>query len=228
MMHDDFDSSFDGFDDSPSIPAYTPKRKKVAKTTAEREANLAAFKRKHENVVAWMVKHRFEFGFAANMYEAVQAWGDLTPGQMDATLKCVEREASYKERENERFSTAPAVDTGELWGAFKRGVTGLYLAANGREFKIYQASKHGKNAGALYVTCSDVYFGKIVGEKFMPAKACTAEDEADIYLAIETPLASAVAYGKLTGRCSCCNRELTNPESVELGIGPICRAKFFG
>lgn len=28
-------------------------------------------------------------------------------------------------------------------------------------------------------------------------------------------------------RCSICNRELTNPKSIELGIGPICRGKRF-
>lgn len=27
------------------------------------------------------------------------------------------------------------------------------------------------------------------------------------------------------GRCCCCGRELTNPESIDLGIGPECREK---
>lgn len=30
------------------------------------------------------------------------------------------------------------------------------------------------------------------------------------------------AYGMRTGECSCCGRELTNPTSIALGIGPIC------
>lgn len=29
----------------------------------------------------------------------------------------------------------------------------------------------------------------------------------------------------LEGRCRCCNRALTNPESIKLGIGPICAAR---
>lgn len=37
---------------------------------------------------------------------------------------------------------------------------------------------------------------------------------------------SIVAYGRETGNCACCGRELTNPESVALGIGPICASKF--
>ncbi len=34
-------------------------------------------------------------------------------------------------------------------------------------------------------------------------------------------------FGKKFGTCCLCGRELTNPESVELGIGPVCRAKAF-
>jgi len=32
----------------------------------------------------------------------------------------------------------------------------------------------------------------------------------------------AAAYGKLYGVCIVCSRELTNPESIERGIGPVC------
>lgn len=40
------------------------------------------------------------------------------------------------------------------------------------------------------------------------------------------PLSAAIRYGRETGFCSCCGRELTNKESIRLGIGPICREKF--
>jgi hypothetical protein len=35
-----------------------------------------------------------------------------------------------------------------------------------------------------------------------------------------------VAYGRATGSCSCCGRELTDPVSIEAGIGPICAGRF--
>lgn len=48
-------------------------------------------------------------------------------------------------------------------------------------------------------------------------------------LAIEAdPLAAARENGVLTGRCSCCGRPLTDPTSIEFGIGPICRERGFG
>lgn len=36
---------------------------------------------------------------------------------------------------------------------------------------------------------------------------------------------SAIRYGMELGRCSICNRTLTNPESIEAGIGPVCAGR---
>jgi hypothetical protein len=42
------------------------------------------------------------------------------------------------------------------------------------------------------------------------------------------PLGAAMKYGKLAGRCCSCGRDLTDPESIERGIGPVCATKFGG
>lgn len=44
--------------------------------------------------------------------------------------------------------------------------------------------------------------------------------------AASDPLTAAIRYGKVSGECSCCGRELTDPRSIERGIGPICATKF--
>ena len=44
--------------------------------------------------------------------------------------------------------------------------------------------------------------------------------------AANDPLNAAIKYGKVSGECSCCGRELTDPRSIERGIGPICATKF--
>jgi len=44
--------------------------------------------------------------------------------------------------------------------------------------------------------------------------------------AADDPLTAAIRYGKVSGECSCCGRELTDPRSIERGIGPICATKF--
>ena len=38
----------------------------------------------------------------------------------------------------------------------------------------------------------------------------------------------AMQWGKLYGVCCICGRVLTNEESIEWGIGPVCREKVFG
>ena len=40
------------------------------------------------------------------------------------------------------------------------------------------------------------------------------------------PLSAAVRYGRETGSCSCCGRELTDPASIAAGIGPVCAEKY--
>lgn len=41
-----------------------------------------------------------------------------------------------------------------------------------------------------------------------------------------SPRACAAAYGRMTGRCGQCNRRLSDPSSVQLGIGPECLGRF--
>lgn len=57
-------------------------------------------------------------------------------------------------------------------------------------------------------------------------------DAAEIKAALDEierdPLAAIKAHGIATGSCGCCGRELTDPESIRQGIGPICADKFGG
>jgi hypothetical protein len=45
-------------------------------------------------------------------------------------------------------------------------------------------------------------------------------------LIASNPNRAATMHGQRTGRCSCCGRELTNPDSIALGIGPICKDRW--
>jgi len=40
------------------------------------------------------------------------------------------------------------------------------------------------------------------------------------------PKATSLRWGRRTGRCSCCGRELTKHSSIDAGIGPICAEKW--
>lgn len=68
------------------------------------------------------------------------------------------------------------------------------------------------------------YLGKITPNSL---DSRLAGDIKEVLLeAANDPLTAAVRYGRETGSCSCCGRDLTNKQSIELGIGPICREKF--
>lgn len=89
------------------------------------------------------------------------------------------------------------------------------------------------NREAIFVTqvapkggMPGAYLGKVLRGQFHPSRDCTPSLEASIADAMEDPFKAAVEYGHMTGECSVCRRTLTNPESIKLGIGPVCRSRF--
>ena len=94
--------------------------------------------------------------------------------------------------------------------------------------------KPSKYAGKMYVfshdkevnqwgTLSNIYLGWITSDATNLGEMALIQS---VQSAAADPYAAARLYGQNTGTCSCCGRELTNPLSIELGIGPICREKF--
>jgi len=58
------------------------------------------------------------------------------------------------------------------------------------------------------------------------ARARASRLSARVLAVASDPKAAATAYGQRTGSCSCCGRELTNKESIDLGTGQMCAGKF--
>lgn len=94
------------------------------------------------------------------------------------------------------------------------------------DFIFSRAPDTGRNAGSIYVTRDGEYLGRVTDGQFHRSMACDAPTEGNVIEVASNPHAAAKAYGQRTGGCSCCGRELTNGESIDLGIGPICRDKF--
>ena len=127
-------------------------------------------------------------------------------------------------------ASAPAVNSAPLLAAFRRAATSglrrprLTFGA----FVVKLAPDNGRNPGALYVTQprGGEYLGKIVDGRFLRAGACTDEAQAEVVRLIDDPKSAIEAYGMRTGQCAICGLELTNSESIERGIGPICAEKW--
>lgn len=73
--------------------------------------------------------------------------------------------------------------------------------------------------GKLVDGRASVWPSRVGKDVYAQIMALLAEIESD-------PLATAQKYGKLSGSCCSCGRDLTDPESIAAGIGPICAGKF--
>lgn len=189
------------------------------------------FRLNYPEIAAWLEAKKESFDFARSLNEALMQWGSLTDGQLAAVRKCIERD---EQRAKERAERKPDADV--AGAGFARMVAAFAAAKlsklKGPKFRVasYEFSLAGAqsaNAGCLYVKRGALYVGKIAKEgAFFASWDATAEDKAEVARIGSDPLAAAVMHGKQTGQCSCCGRELTNEESVQLGIGPICREKW--
>jgi hypothetical protein len=183
---------------------------------------------------AWIKAKTGSFDFATAMAEALAKYGSLTERQHATVTRLrladAERNAVRKVEAETRAASAPVVTVARIEEAFaaarQNGVQRpkTYLG----DFKFSMAPASGRNAGSLYVTrtSDDAYLGKVSDGRFFRVRECDAATESAIVAVASDPKEAAIAFGRRTGRCSCCGRELTNHASIDLGIGPICAEKY--
>jgi len=115
-----------------------------------------------------------------------------------------------------------------LVSASEKGIRYPTLRTENFIFTLAKRASH--NPGFVYIksNAERLYLGKIspAGE-FYPIKDLTVDLLQKLEKMAKNPLEAAITYGHKTGRCSCCGRQLDNAESIQLGIGPICRERYF-
>jgi hypothetical protein len=201
---------------------------------------------------AFLVRNAQWSTFYKSLLDNLKEYGSLTDGQFGAVAKGMVKQAANaikKERDaidmdvvaiRQAFDTAIENATAQGKPNYKAKLRMLSVAqykayksdpnykTNDGDLEISRAPMKGQNAGFLYVKFQGEYVGKISVEgKFYKAYKAT-KDAIDAVVALNDGdmLELAVAYGKATSNCSCCGRFLENELSVELGIGPVCRAKW--
>lgn len=207
------------------------KRAKQKKARVDKKkAVLGEYIAAHAAEYTWAITNMAHFGFALSMYEAVKQHSSWTDGQLTAIRKCMGREKA-----REAVQAAAPVITGEgfdrMLATFARArASGLkWPKLRIGEFTFALAGERSKYAGkALFVKHAEYdYQGRIDLEgRWFPSRECGPQQDQAIRTICSDPLAAAVLHGKQTGHCACCGLELTNEESVRLGIGPICREKW--
>lgn len=215
-------------------PAFAAKQRE-----AERERRLQRFEHEHPGAATWMRAAAARgFGFASDMLAKVARGEPLTDNMMAAVLRCMAQDAQRAEQRAQeklqaelRSEPVHSVNLEAVEQAFGRalqaGIRSPKLTLDG--FTLSPAKATSQNAGAIYVKqgreYDGTYLGKVLRGAFQPSRDCDDETKAKVLAAMADPLASAVAYGKKFGRCAVCMRELSDPESIERGIGPICASR---
>jgi hypothetical protein len=103
---------------------------------------------------------------------------------------------------------------------------------NGAQVRVKYMTRGG-NIGGAWVTVGDELRGKITDQgEFTPynckyQRADWIADLVEYINQVNSDVDKALTtYGKLTSKCGCCGLPLTNKESIERGIGPICLDKY--
>lgn len=186
---------------------------------------LERFKTEQPAIWAWLDGN--DFAFAVSMREAIEKYHSLTENQTMACLRLIAKRDAARQASLQRVQEAQQVDTTKVEQAFASASQTLRspkLRLAG--LTISRAKPESKNPGALYVKADGEYAGKIMGGKLICVRETTPETEARIVAVLNDPQGAAIAYGRMTGQCSCCGRPLSNKESVDRGIGPVCAEKF--
>ena len=201
------------------------REQRVERQERAQQANMSAFEAAHPAAYAWMVSKAPSFGFAASMLKSLQNYGSLTENQLDAVQRCIDndakRDTERAQRQAER-AAAPVIALNALHSVLQKHAkfyAGDLTLSRRREDQLVWI----KHANAEKV------IGKIDNGTLTLWNRPGVDNESVRELLNEfegAPLQSAMKYGKLSGRCCSCGRELTNDGSIEAGIGPICAQKF--
>lgn len=164
-------------------------------------------------------------GFAASLVRQYDAKGDLSVPQWQAAERMLAKMDANKAKKDALTTKVDVSKVENLFGVAKaNGLKRPQFRADGIVMSL--AGPNSRNAGAIYVKQSGTYMGKIMGGVFSPSRDADQSVADTIAKVAADPLGSAVQYGRDTGVCACCGRMLTDPASVKLGIGPVCKEKW--
>jgi hypothetical protein len=173
-------------------------------------------------------------GFVESVVVQGEKSGRVSVGQVRGLLNCIRAEVLREQRVATSAGTQVAdIDLSKL-------PAGNYRYAVPNEsggitfFRLDSVERDPRWAGWVFVTQvvgggNDIKVGSHrpgVGFKFAPTLRNQAGYLNLIKRVMDDPKTAMLLYGKELGKCGHCNRTLTNAESRERGIGPVCAGHF--
>lgn len=195
--------------------------------SADSERSRSAYEeqeRRHAEAAAFLreLPEGETFEFLVSVKAKLKRYGELTPGQVNAVLKC--RDARVRKNE-ERSSSTRSLES----------VPAGYYAVEDSKGKlrflhVETSDKPGKWNGTTFI--GEQYGGRSDLER----RGYISPDGTARYVSDDTaamldeirkaPLEASTRYGRELGVCGVCSRPLTDEESRRNGIGPVCAKKF--
>lgn len=204
------------------------RNKKAAKAQSVVD-RAAAYLVANPDIAKWFEQNP-RYDFAISLRGNLNRYGDLSVGQAAAIRRNIDALAQRKVADKAREVNVAGEGFTKLIACFEAAkASGLKNPAMTFERVCFKYAK--KYPGTLYVTSDksfgSTFYGKIDSNgKFDPRQSTPPSIIEEVKRIGADPFGEAVAHGHRTGSCCCCGRELTNQESVDLGIGPICRKRW--
>lgn len=165
--------------------------------------------------------------FPIDLCDKLAQYGSLTDGQLAAVRKAMVRDADRKAQWEANKPAPTAIDASKLTAAFAKRRAAKRERAVGVAYMRLQIgaitiSPDKSNNVDVWFKSGDAWLGKTENGAFKRFRACTDAHEADIRRICADPGQAARMHGLDYSYCACCGLPLTNAESIERGIGPIC------
>lgn len=177
-----------------------------------------AFMESNPGVVEFLVANSGWSDFFLSLLDQFHSRGSLSERQV-AAIKSSQEKLERRAKKS-KVNLEPIAAMFEM--ARSSGLRRLAYRAEG--LVLTPARENSVNAGSIYVKRLDdgQYIGKVTENRFISTREATDQDHEALKLIAANPSDAATRYGRETGACACCGRELSDPKSVEAGIGPVC------
>lgn len=227
-----------GHHNKPHFEALADKKARKAKIAVNRANKITDIKELLEEqapgLFQFMAENQDWNSFFADMVAQINGGKAMSANQQAAAVRSMDKTMAKRAEKAaakaaEAKALAVAVDLGAIHRMFdvarESGLKRLCYRANG--LVLTPAKEGSRNEGGIYVkTKGGDYLGKVMGTSFMACREATSEHKAALDAIATDPAGEAIRYGRETGNCCCCGKELTDPASIAAGIGPICAEKW--
>lgn len=201
----------------------------VAEILAERgrEANPA-----YAEAKAYAAAYTGTFDFMRSMHDRMTGprplRGPLSPKMVEAILKCKAAEVKrVEERQRDqtgRSRNLTVLPVGRTYAAVENESGALTFLIFDRPGEKDRYGLPNRWSGWVFVKQQQGPNEVRLGSQ-RPGETYSGQWPSLIDKVLADPIGAVEMYGKALGICGVCSRPLTNEESREQGIGPVCRAK---